>query len=184
MLQGFGATCVALNALSWPYINLAVFTRSLHKCGWVNCLHSMHTGLPRAPFAAGVWCYIVALNVLSISVYTFYQYAYVCVFVCVCVCLCCVLYSLYFFFLPTVLSRCAVFRQLQYNCRDVSSFGRGSACCASVCRCVLCAVNCIVALFTVLSRCAIFQQCYCPDVSELTEAVWTVGRTQSLVTLS
>ena len=68
-------------------------------------------------------------------------------------------------------------------CQDVSSFGRGSECCASVCRCVLCAVNCIVVLFTVLSRCAIFQQCYCPDVSELTGAVWTVGRTQSLATL-
>ena len=34
----------------------------------VNLLHSMHTGLPRTLHAAGVWCCIVALDVLSMLV--------------------------------------------------------------------------------------------------------------------
>ena len=34
-----------------------------------NLLHSMHTGLPRTLHAAGVWCCIVALDVLSMLVH-------------------------------------------------------------------------------------------------------------------
>ena len=72
-----GAEC-AQQAMYHPVWE-AAFTRSLLKCGWVNLLHSMHTGLPRTIHAAGVWCCIVALDVLSMLVHNSCT-------LCVCVC--------------------------------------------------------------------------------------------------